>query len=49
LLSEMEEELKAWLVKTGDAFLPVEEHIKAAGQREEWFMREEHFHGGFNF
>jgi arylsulfatase A-like enzyme len=49
LLLELEEELKAWLVKTGDAFLPVEEHIKAAGQREEWFMREEHFHGGFNF
>jgi arylsulfatase A-like enzyme len=49
LLSEMEEELTAWLLKTGDAFLPVEEHIKAAGQSEEWFVREEHFHGGVNF
>jgi hypothetical protein len=39
----------ALLFKTVDAFMPVEEHIKTAGQRGEWFVREEHFHGGFNF
>ena len=49
LLLEMQEELKALLFNTVDAFMPVEEHIKAAGQSEEWFVREEHFHGGFNF
>ena len=46
---EMEEKLQYWLERLGDDFLPGIEHIKRAGQAEEWFLREEHFHGGFNY
>jgi arylsulfatase A-like enzyme len=47
--TQLEQELADWLVKTDDGFLPAEEHIANANQSEEWFLREEHFRGGFNY
>ncbi|MEE4195445.1 MAG: sulfatase [Anaerolineae bacterium] len=49
LVDEMETKLQYWLDKVDDPFLTAVEHINRAGQREEWQIREEHFHGGFNF
>jgi arylsulfatase A-like enzyme len=49
LCTAMEQELERWLDIVGDSFQPAEAHIADAGQTEEWFLREEHFHGGFNY
>lgn len=49
IMTELEAELSRWLRLTEDAFLTAEEHIEQAGQQEEWFLREEHFRGGFNY
>ena len=49
LVEEMEQKLQYWLDRLDDPFLTGIEHIVRAGQREEWQIREEHFHGGFNY
>lgn len=49
LLEAMESKLQYWLDRLDDPFLTAIEHIERAGQKEEWQIREEHFHGGFNF
>ncbi len=48
-IAEMEKELQYWLDRLDDPFLTAIEHIERAGQKEEWQIREEHFHGGFNY
>ena len=49
LMEEMEEKLQYWLNRLDDPFLPGFEHLIRSGQREEWQIRQEHFHGGFNY
>jgi arylsulfatase A-like enzyme len=45
LLEEMETELRGWLARLDDPFLPGDEHIRRLGQWEEWLVRQEHFYG----
>ncbi len=49
LIEDLEQKLQYWLNRLDDPFLTGPEHIIRAGQAEEWKIRQEHFHGGFNF